>query len=389
MTYLVSRIHSLIALIFAIIHVISLFFLKKKVYYSSRKDVEDMNKLVVTSSYMGSGSSAFTALLQEFQGFEAKYDSFEYVFLHCPNGLFDLEDKLLVGNNAIRSDEALHSFYHQMKLLYNKKYYWVGHYKDIISPDFMKYVDDFMSEVIQYKPDFFWHYMENTNFRMGVKLAIRKIIYFMTLRKVKLKKPLLYPEMWISYVNEEQFYHASKQFLANIFDCMGLQQKNIVLDQLLLPHNLHRIPRYFDENLATLVIDRDPRDVYLINKYIWKVKEETVPFPTEPKAFCAYYRGLRESEKNAEGKQIIRIHFEDLVYQYEDTLLKIMNFLDLQESDHIHPKKCFNPNISIENTQLFMTKPEYMKEVEIFKDELGEYLYDFPYERVPDSSKTF
>ena len=53
-----------------------------------------MNKLIIPTGYMGSGSSAITDLICEFEGYEADNGTFEYVFLHCPNGLFDLEDKL-------------------------------------------------------------------------------------------------------------------------------------------------------------------------------------------------------------------------------------------------------------------------------------------------------
>ena len=70
----------------------------------------NMGKIIVPTGYMGSGSSAITDLLTELEGYDADTGTFEYVFLHCPNGLFDLEDKLLKGNNALRSDEALHSF---------------------------------------------------------------------------------------------------------------------------------------------------------------------------------------------------------------------------------------------------------------------------------------
>ncbi|MEG2685150.1 MAG: hypothetical protein RR929_03700, partial [Erysipelotrichaceae bacterium] len=80
-----------------------------------------MNKIIVPTGYMGSGSSAFTSIVDEYKDYKALNDKFEYVFLHCPNGLFDLEDKLLSGNAHLKSDEALHSFYNTMKDLYDKK----------------------------------------------------------------------------------------------------------------------------------------------------------------------------------------------------------------------------------------------------------------------------
>ena len=69
-----------------------------------------MRKIIIPVSYMASGSSAFTNFIHEFANVSNEYNNWEYVFLHCPNGLFDLEDKLLIGNNILRSDEALHSF---------------------------------------------------------------------------------------------------------------------------------------------------------------------------------------------------------------------------------------------------------------------------------------
>ena len=53
-----------------------------------------MRKIIVPIGYMTSGSSAVTDLVSEFANVNNDYGIFEYVFLHCPNGLFDLEDKL-------------------------------------------------------------------------------------------------------------------------------------------------------------------------------------------------------------------------------------------------------------------------------------------------------
>ena len=49
-----------------------------------------MNKVIVPTGYMGSGSSVVTDLIAEFEGYESANGSFEYVFLHCPNGVFRL-----------------------------------------------------------------------------------------------------------------------------------------------------------------------------------------------------------------------------------------------------------------------------------------------------------
>ena len=61
-----------------------------------------MNKIVIPVSYMGSGSSAITDLISEFDGYVAPMGSDELILMHYPNGVFDLEDKLLLANNALR-----------------------------------------------------------------------------------------------------------------------------------------------------------------------------------------------------------------------------------------------------------------------------------------------
>ena len=116
-----------------------------------------MNKIIIPTGYMGSGSSAITDLVAEFEDCKNEFKSYEYVMLHCPNGLFDLEDKLLTGNNAIRSDEALRTFRTQMKKLYDKKFWWVGNYKNIISTDFMDKVNNYLNNITQLHYDGYWY----------------------------------------------------------------------------------------------------------------------------------------------------------------------------------------------------------------------------------------
>ncbi|MEG0694876.1 MAG: sulfotransferase domain-containing protein [Erysipelotrichaceae bacterium] len=348
-----------------------------------------MNKIIAPISYMGSGSSAITGILSEFSCNDTRSSDFEFVFLHCPNGVFDLEDKLLRYNNSLRSDEALHSFYQTMKDLFDKKYYWVGHYNEVVSPDFMTYVNDFISKIIQFKPEFYWYYQENADYKMIVKLIVRKLVYYGTFKRIQLKKPLLYPEMWISFVDEKTFYDEANMFIKKVFDALGYQDKNIVLDQLLLPYNLNRVDHYFGDELRGIVVERDPRDVFISNKYFWKPNHEPIPYPTDVNVFCDYYRKMRRQEKPIETNKVLRIHFEDLIYNYDQSIQMICDFCEFSIDNQVNKRKSFNPDVSINNTQLFRLNKEFEKEADIIKEKLAEYIYDFPYEYIPSSKLTF
>lgn len=347
-----------------------------------------MKRIIVSTGYMGSGSSAITDLVSEFRDCQNEHKSYEYVMLHCPNGLFDLEDKLLIGNNAIRSDEAIRSFELQMKKLYNKKFWWVGNYQKIISPNFMNITNKYINEIQEFNFSGYWYTHEEVNTKMFFKLLVRKPLKMLTLNKLKFKKVLKYDDgMRISYIDNKTFYEKSQKYIYNIIDEISKGKENIVLDQFLLPFNLFRVDNYFDDRLKVIVVERDPRDVFILNKYIWQEKQICVPFPLDVNEFCDFYKKMRESEKKCNSDKVFRIKFEDLIYDYDNKTVEITKFLGFTEEDHLGKKTRFNPDISIKNTQLFRKK-EYQEESKIIEEKLKKYLYNFPYKIDNDVKET-
>lgn len=349
-----------------------------------------MNKLIIPTGYMGSGSSAITDLISEISGYDADHGTFEYVFLHCPNGVFDLEDKLLIGNNALRSDEALRTFRHTMKQLFDKKYWWVGNYRTHLCPEFMEYTDQYIASLTQHRPDFYWYYQENADFKMILKLIVKRLVGLVSLGKIQLKKPLVYNDMAVSFVTPEEFYKSTRTYLKKLWSKLGIDNRNVILDQLLLPFNLHRAHKYFAKNEAEIfVVERDPRDVFIINKYIWQKNNEPVPYPTDVHEFCKYYAALRKMEKPSRYAGVHRLRFEDLIYHYEDSLAAVYEMLGVSPDDHVKKGQYLNPERSIENTQLFLADPKFDEERRVIEEQLSEYLYPFPYERKPNCNKSF
>lgn len=347
-----------------------------------------MKRIIVPTGYMGSGSSAITDLIAEFKDCQNEHKSYEYILLHCPDGLFDLEDKLLIGNNAIRSDEAIRTFEKQMNKLYNKKFWWVGNYENIIGPNFKKITEEYIKNIEQFNYNGFWYTHEEVNTEMFIKLSLRKILKLVTLNKIKYKKILRYQDgMRISLVNDNEFYKYSQDYIYNIIEEISNGKENVILDQFLLPFNLFRVDNYFDEKLKVIVVERDPRDVFILNKYIWTQRELQVPMPYDVEEFCEYYKRMREKEKECNSDKVLRVKFEDLIYKYDEKLKEIKKFLNFTTNDHINPKTRFNPDISIKNTQIFRKK-EYEDEIKIIEKKLQKYLYDFPYEINNDIKNT-
>lgn len=347
-----------------------------------------MNKIIVPTGYMGSGSSAITDLICEFEGYEAHNDSFEYIFLHCPDGVFDLEDKLLIGNNALRSDEALHAFKERMSELYQDENWWPANYKKYLHPDFLKCTEEYLEELIQFRSDNIWYMQQRPTEQMLKRKRLQSLVRRISRGRVKIPSAVRYTPMQLSFVTEEEFYAMSKKYIYKLFELMGLEKDNLILDQLLLPHNLWRVENYFDDNLECFVVERDPRDVFIINKYIWRVKGGVVPYPTDVEEFCDYYRHLRNAEKKVETSYVHRFFFEDLIYKYDESVTRICEILNLKPEEHTKKGTHLNPQKSINNTQLFLHEA-YREEAKVIEERLAEYLYDFPYVREPEVDKVF
>mgnify|MGYP000912914077 FL=1 len=339
-----------------------------------------MDKIIVPMSYMGSGSSAVTDLLREYEGINTKNSDFEYVFLHAPNGLFDLEFKLLYNNNAIRSDEAVKSFRKLMKKLYIYGGWGIANYKHKISKNFMNIVDSYLDSIVTSKYRGIWYFYQKPSKMAWFIRVIRRVIFK---KSTKLKQV----ELEMSMVSSDDFYEKSRKFILNVIKEISYKEEYMVLDQLLLPHNLNIIDNYKIEELFPIIISRDPRDVFIMNKYFWKPRNQEVPYPTDVKEFCNYYKMMRENEKKT-NTLALRLNFEDLVLNYEETKQDIENFIGIDSVHHKAKFEYFNPAISVNNLQVYNRDDKYREEVEVIELELSEYLYNFK-ERIVSTGDVF
>lgn len=337
------------------------------------------HKVLIPTGYMGSGSSAITDMLSSFEQCEAPNGSFEYVFLHCPGGLFDLEDKLLQNNNALRSDEALRTFLATMQDLFDKSFSWIGGYESKISPRFMEMTQEFVDALVQFRPNSYWYYQEKKGWAAFPHMVLNKLSKAFLRGRPAVNAPLKYRGMMLSLPDSETFHSLAREYLAALFVEMGVREHSLILDQLLLPFNLFRMDVFFGENVECFVVDRDPRDVFLLNKYIWGPRDHSpVPFPIDVDEFCSYYRTLRASEKPCASPHAHRIHFEDCIFKYDEVIAQLSAII----GGALSKEPRFNPSQSIENTQLFLL-PEYSAEGKVIEEKLSEWLYQFPEERMP------
>lgn len=328
-------------------------------------------KIVVPTGYMGSGSSAITDILKEYSNVNTKNSDFEYIFLHMPGGLFDLEDKLLLNNTSLRSDEAIKSFRNNIVDLYSLRGWWPGNYKKYVTKNFLEIVENYILKIKDNNFQGTWYYNEKYKGYKLYKRALKNRIYKFLKKKIILDKF----DIEYSFISKEDFYKYSCEFIYDLVKEINVENKDLVLlDQLILPHNIYRLKNYKYINILPIIVERDPRDVFLLNKYFWVPSGVPIPYPLDAEDFCDYYEKIREREITDSGINVLRLKFEDLIFNYDKSLKQIESYLGLERNSHANKKEFFNPEISSGNIGIYKQE-KYKEEVKIIEKKLSKYLY--------------
>mgnify|MGYP002626464139 CR=1 FL=1 len=141
----------------------------------------------------------------------------------------------------------------------------------------------------------------------------------------------------------------SKKYVSDIWEVLGCDlSKKVVLDQPFSGTNPLLSFRFF-ENPKAIIVDRDPRDLYIFTKEFLNYRTAGYQIPSDDVyGFIEYYKALRNSElreKSSNTQDVLRISFEDLVYRYDDTTEKISHFCCLEGLKR--NKTIFDPSLSI------------------------------------------
>lgn len=353
-----------------------------------------MKKIAVTS-YCGTGSSAVIDLLSEYRSCTTNdLRRYEHILFYDINGIFDLEDKLLRGIDVHRSDEAIKNFKKSMMKLYKNNFGWFGSYEVMYGEKFKTLVDDFINELPHcvIKGKWYWQY-EGVKFSF-IKVILQfgsKILQNRTIHKWGRQYIIKGSDnMVLSFPTEEEFFTAARKFINGYLELIsGNEKKNIIFDHLLLPHNAFRLPNYFDEDFRLIIVDRDVRDMYTLTSHVWPAINSEAPFPKNCNDFIDFWGRMKNSEKYIEDSRIYRLQFEDLIYDYEETIDKLEGFIGLKSEDHIYKKKYFDPEKSIKNTQNFLIESEWDEEAKKIAKALPKYVYKFPYKIKTSIKETF
>lgn len=326
--------------------------------------------IIGSCGYGATGSSVLTDLLTEYDGIQV-FDNFEFTISYRVDGIEDLEYHLMkqYAKNS-SGDYAIKRF-----LDISKSYKTPFINKPCDGETFYRLSKKFIDEITQttYKGMDTFDVLNGNILRNIFALASKKIFMPKLIEKITKKTSYVWPARTMYYsVEPSNFYEAAREYTSNIIESMGgnLNEK-VVLDQPFEGNAPEQSFPFFEDPFA-VVIDRDPRDLYLAGKYTKDPNFKFTP-KDDVKKFIVYYKMMRK--RRSIHKNVLNLNFEDFIYEYDRTVQKVEAFLSLGE--HIRKKEVFEPSKSINNTQLIRLHPEDKKDIQEIENELPEFLYPF------------
>lgn len=334
-------------------------------------------RFISCASYYGTGSSAVTDYVSEFDNVFSFTDE-EFRFIQDPDGISDLEFNLVECFNRHNSGHALKR-YKRLVDFYNGNVFGKK-YRSFFGDQWKKASYKYINSLTDFTFPGWWQYdlYDRGNWFYFRKRILNKILHE-TIWKKKPERTLntMRKEMtYASHPSEEKFLNCTRDYIESLFSFVTPSKYNTVMvDQLLPPMNLQRYLRYFKNNIKVVVVDRDPRDLFVLEKYVWK----DGIIPNDVETFCKWYHYTRNHRKkeSMNTSEVKFIHFEDLIYKYDSETVLLRKWLNLDEKDHKYQKKFFDPDKSINNTHVWNRYPQSKEEIRYISQKLPEYLYDF------------
>jgi len=331
-------------------------------------------RIISCASYYGTGSSAITDLVTEFENVYSLTE-FEFRFLQDPDGISDLEFNLVENHNRHNSGHALKRY--KKVIDFNSGTRFARKYETFFDNKWKSISYKYLENLTDFSFPGWWSYdLLDKGVRYYYrKLFINKILKMTIWRKNERVLNVLPKEItYCSKPSEEKFLQCTREYINELFTVANKENKpNIMVDQIVPPSNLNRFIRYFDD-IKVFVVDRDPRDLYVLEKYIWKCR--IIP-TNNVETFCKWFEYVRAHRKTDKwDDKVMFVQFEDLIYKYENTVKNIAEFLDFSPEEHAKKETIFKPEVSIKNTRLWENFPNVESDIEYIENELREYLYE-------------
>lgn len=344
-------------------------------------------KIIDVSGYGHSGKGILTDFFKEFENFTVHDYLFEFNLIRIQGGLVDLKHNLVDNWSPIRSDAAIRRFKNLVKKIGTKaslsNLVSLGtstgnNYNYYFNDKFIELSNEYIDKLILDSGKKIWPYRK-------IEESFAEICYYRFKNKVfNTEKEY---EFYIG--SNDNFMKSTRLFLDNLFsNYKNFKSDTVVTNNMFEPYN----PSYalsFFHNAKSIIVQRDPRDIYaslyidneskflpdyLKSNRLWKEKESFL-FAYDIDKFILQQKNLYDNSNiRNDCDNVLRLRFEDIILNYEETRNKILTFTEISEKKHIDKFQFFNPKVSARNIGLWrqIKDDSNIKKIE---SELSEFCY--------------
>ena len=248
-------------------------------------------KVISCASYYGTGSSAVTDFFSEFDNIYS-LTNYEFRFLQDPDGISDLEFNLVENHNRHNSGHALKRF--KRLVDFNSGTFFNSRYEPFFDNKYKKISYEYIDSLTDFTFKGYWFYDfydKGKTYYYLKRLPNKLLSKFHSKQSETTYTNLLPNEItYCSNPGREKFIHCTREYLKKLMEAANKENMPyIMVDQIVPPSNVSRFTKYF-EDINVIVVERDPRDLYLLSKYVWK--DNVIPTETV-ELFCKWYKYTR------------------------------------------------------------------------------------------------
>ncbi len=323
-----------------------------------------MKRILDLSGFVYSGKSAVSDILREVDGFCVPPSEQEFDLLRIPGGLVDLKHAALDWS-PVRSDAAFHRFERVARvagrvLPLHRKFFENNLAYQARYPDYFAVLERFLRDIVLLRWNTPWPYTMFTD--NPWQIFLRKVSGRFGV--IKLRDLCL--------IDAENFLQRAREFTNGLlWSAVDAARFHTVV--------VHNSLEAFDParnldlygNAKCIVVDRDPRDIYAtalviapgqpdrLNRYLNICAGHDVGLFI--RRFNLHRSNVRESP------DVLRLHFEDLVRDYDRSVQSIIGFLGVEPAAHVRRMQCFDPGKSGRNVGMWKQERfrKYWKDCEL------------------------
>jgi len=319
-------------------------------------------KFLDVSGFGHSGKTVVADILKEIEGYQLPNYNFEFNLIRIQGGLLDLKFALVDNWSPIRSDSAIKRFIKLINRIGPKASIYVPstlflsngmNYDSIFKEKFTKISHDYLSSLINTTYQGYWPYtmIDGSILEQFVARVKGQLGFSPKLVKIHL-------------TDSSEFQLKTTNYLTALFRTIKEENTDVfVLLNALEPFNSEEGLNLLGDS-KQIVVNRDPRDIYASSREIntgfiprfesnnMGLKRKIVGNTLDIflKRHIIYHKNV---VKNTPVDRVLKLNYEELILNYEESLNKIYKFLEVCPSKHKKKGKFFDPNKSVANIGLW------------------------------------